>query len=388
MVNALYNLSESTLINYFNYFVSVSKLFSNLSNILAFFVCNCELIIPPHFSNCVDPIVNAELHFFKFSELIIKDLERVLRWVSVPNLRLLLISEHLGTWRLCFSGLTRKLTYISFPIEVWCHHKLFIILFIIPISWQMYIFQFIKSLLFNFLLPCAKFSRQSIFIISIVWWCVLLNLKRRVGLISKRKRRCHDITRQYALYFPSKEVDNVREAIARDGSLLFFNWIFLLSQSIYRGNIIALGSLLRYDWVAESVLWWYIELPVVLILGLCILKIHLAIRWILSVTIACLIATEIVKSDGLKISRFFPTILFEPHTLHDVFAGTIFDHGSRRQLIEPCRGQIWLMPHWWVVLLFVSMSQGWHLLCFSSWIGHLINASTSKVNIARIRFIK
>lgn len=46
-----------------------------LYKIVTFMISNFELVLSSHFSNGVDLVIDTQLYFFKFSELIAKDLE-------------------------------------------------------------------------------------------------------------------------------------------------------------------------------------------------------------------------------------------------------------------------------------------------------------------------
>lgn len=83
MVNAFYYLAKSALINYSYDLISVAQLFSNLCLVVALFVSNLVLILPPYFSNSVDFFKNSKFDFFEFGQFWPKKFKCFLRPITV-----------------------------------------------------------------------------------------------------------------------------------------------------------------------------------------------------------------------------------------------------------------------------------------------------------------
>ena len=66
VIYALDNLSESSLVNNLDNFISVSKLFTNRGQVVSFFICYRILILTSDLSYCVNATIYSKLNLFKF----------------------------------------------------------------------------------------------------------------------------------------------------------------------------------------------------------------------------------------------------------------------------------------------------------------------------------
>jgi hypothetical protein len=65
-VNALDHLSKSPLVQNLEDLVSVAQVFSNHGHILAFFVDDGVLVLPPHLAYSVDSFIQGQFDLLKF----------------------------------------------------------------------------------------------------------------------------------------------------------------------------------------------------------------------------------------------------------------------------------------------------------------------------------
>jgi hypothetical protein len=60
-------LAKSSLVNNLYDFIPVSKLLTNLSHVVAFFVCDRILVLSSDVTNKINSFVYSELNLFQFS---------------------------------------------------------------------------------------------------------------------------------------------------------------------------------------------------------------------------------------------------------------------------------------------------------------------------------